>query len=339
MLIEFVLEHGLQILNRQMPMSRIHESWTCARSWDGALVQIEFIVADTRFLLMQSWNGFSLPIGVDHRSGHCEVKCNSNCLSHKPVWSTLKGWPGQYHELLCRYRRRNPSIMLDNLERALLHAGLRGGNTRRDILQFHPSPELQSLRRARRITLDAERRKILSLQIRKLQQRETRSWKSEHLRLKLRRVLHWKSLRGLDGRFVGRRIAQQPSADEFAVMLQTLFDGKPSPPRQPAVQTGNAWTLSELTPALAKMKANKSGDDSGIVVELVQFASRTFPEDLLRLYNVVLNTGDVPCTWNNIIFMEAKFKNAKLPSDFRPIATVRVLRLRRRFACRKGSPL
>ena len=45
--------------------------------------------------------------------------------------------------------------MFDNLERALLHAGLRGGNTRRDILQFHPSPELQSLRRARRtLTFD-----------------------------------------------------------------------------------------------------------------------------------------------------------------------------------------
>ena len=116
--------------------------------------------------------------------------------------------------------------------------------------------------------MDAERRKILSLQIRKLQQRETRSWKSEQLRLKLGRVIHWKSLRGLDDRFVGRRIAQQPSADEFAVMLQTLFDGKPSPPRQPAVLTEHAWTLSELTTALAKMKANKSGDDSRIVVDI-----------------------------------------------------------------------
>jgi len=85
----------------------------------------------------------------------------------------------------------------------------------------------------------------------------------------------------MDDRFVGRRIAQRPSADDFAVMLQTLFDGKPSPPRQPVLLTENAWTLSELTTALAKMKRNKSGDDYGIVVELVQFASRTFLQDLL----------------------------------------------------------
>ena len=128
--------------------------------------------------------------------------------------------------------------------------------------------ELQSLRRARKTTLDAERRKILSLQIRKLQQRETKSWKSEQLRLKLGRMVHWKPLRGMDDTFVGRRIAQQPSADDFAGMLQKLFDGKPSPPRQPALLTENAWTLSELTTALTKMKANKSGDDIGIVVDI-----------------------------------------------------------------------
>ena len=49
MLMQFVLEHGLQILNRQMRMSQIHESWTCARSLDGALVQIDSLLANTRF--------------------------------------------------------------------------------------------------------------------------------------------------------------------------------------------------------------------------------------------------------------------------------------------------
>ena len=72
------------------------------------------------------------------------------------------------------------------------------------------------------------------------------------------------------------QITQQPSADDFAVMLQQkLFDGKPSPPRQPALLTENAWTLSELTTTLTKMKANKSGDDIGIVVE---FCAICFPE-------------------------------------------------------------
>ena len=84
------LEHGLQILNRQMPMSEIHESWTCARSLDGALVQLDFLTADTRFELLQSWNDFSLPIGLDHRSVHCEVNCNNTSVSQKRVKSLFE---------------------------------------------------------------------------------------------------------------------------------------------------------------------------------------------------------------------------------------------------------
>lgn len=50
MLMQFGLGHGLQILNRQMPMSQIHDSWTCAWSLDGALVQVDFS------LLTPGWN-------------------------------------------------------------------------------------------------------------------------------------------------------------------------------------------------------------------------------------------------------------------------------------------
>ena len=80
MLMQFVLGHGLQIFNRQMPMFQIHDTWTCARSLDGALVQV-FLIADTRLELMPTWNGFDLPIGLDHRSVHRKVqRCHKNVL-------------------------------------------------------------------------------------------------------------------------------------------------------------------------------------------------------------------------------------------------------------------
>ena len=293
-----------------MPMSRIHESWTWARSLDGALVRLDFLTADTRFELLQSWNDFSLPIGLDHGSVHCEVKCNNTSVSQKRVRFTLEGWkrhlnhcqqPGQCHALPFRYRTKNLCITFDNLEGALLHAGLSGWNSCRDNLHFRPSSHSQSVRRARRTTLDSERRTTLSLQIRKLQQCEARSSKSKQLQLKLGCMVHWKSLRGMDDRFVGRRIAQQPSADDFAVKHS-------SPPQQPALLTESAWTLSELTTALANTKVHKTGADNGIIVELVQFVSRTFLLDLSHLYHAVLNTGNVPCTWNKPMFvMLAKF--------------------------------
>ena len=119
---------------------------------------------------------------------------------------------------------------------------------------------LQSLRRARRTTLDAEIRKTLNLQIRELQQREARSRKSEQLRLKLGNMFFFpRSF--LAAWFTGNRCREwitdllatglpsnhRHTADDFAGMLQKLLDGKPSPPRQPVLLTENAWTLSELT--------------------------------------------------------------------------------------------
>ena len=59
-------------------------------------------------------------------------------------------------------------------------------------------------------------------------------------------------------------------------MFQKLFGGKPSRPRQPGLFPEHAWTLSEMTNALANMTDNGSADDSGIVVALMQFASRTY---------------------------------------------------------------
>ena len=74
MLMHFVLEHGLQICNRKMPVPRIHEGWTCARSLDGALVQPDFLLADTRIEVMQTWNVFSLPIAPPPFRGRRRAK-------------------------------------------------------------------------------------------------------------------------------------------------------------------------------------------------------------------------------------------------------------------------
>ena len=69
MLIQFVLEHGLQILNRQMPMSEIYESWTCARNLDGALVQIDFIFVEWNAPwhdILHHWNGKAVALAQQH---------------------------------------------------------------------------------------------------------------------------------------------------------------------------------------------------------------------------------------------------------------------------------
>ena len=72
--------------------------------------------------------------------------------------------------------------------------------------------------------------------------------------------------------------------------------------------TENAWSMRELLSALRRMKVNKAADEVGLVVELLQHAPSSFLQELLRFYNHVLHTGDVPTSWRKTVFrMLAKF--------------------------------
>jgi len=50
------------------------------------------------------------------------------------------------------------------------------------------------------------------------------------------------------------------------------------------------------------MKVNKAANEVGLVVELFQHASNSFLQELLRLCNHALHTGDVPTSWRKTVF-------------------------------------
>ena len=72
----------------------------------------------------------------------------------------------------------------------------------------------------------------------------------------------------------------------------------------------------------ANMKANKRGDDTGIVVELVQFVSRIF----FRISNTSTMLCSTPALFQALgtkrcsSCWQKKIRSAKLPSNFRPMA-------------------
>ena len=139
-------------------------------------------------------------------------------------------------------------------------------------------------------------------------------------------------MKSLLSSFAGKPKSLQPPPDEFADELRKLFYANPPRPCRPHVLTEIAWSMSELISAVRRMKVNKAADEVGLVVELLQHAPNLFLQELLRLYNHVLHTGDVPTSWHKTVFrMLAKFVKAKATTDFRPIADVRLLY--KTFAC------
>lgn len=63
------------------------------------------------------------------------------------------------------------------------------------------------------------------------------SRRNEKIQLKLCRRTHPKSFRKMDDKIIGRRIAQQPSPDDFEVMREGLFISKPEQLQQSPLLT------------------------------------------------------------------------------------------------------
>ena len=71
MLIHLILrKKKTHIFNRQRSLQQT-ESWTCRRAFDGAYVQIDFIIGDAYSNLKKAWQHHCIPIGNDHSCVHC----------------------------------------------------------------------------------------------------------------------------------------------------------------------------------------------------------------------------------------------------------------------------
>ena len=109
-------------------------------------------------------------------------------------------------------------------------------------------------------------------------------------------------------------------------MLGSLFAGHATVPSMPDTMTETAFTMTELDKAIQKLKAGRMADEGGLVAELLKHSPHEVRAALLQLYNQVLTGGLPPQSWRRTLFiMLAKSAKSKLPSEFRPIASSRLL--------------
>ena len=86
LLMQWVLENGLLVQNRLDHKLLGEDSWTCCRTFDSSLVQIDFIFPSPKLIIMDSWYDFSIPIGLDHRCVHCVLQLASPGVG--PSWDS-----------------------------------------------------------------------------------------------------------------------------------------------------------------------------------------------------------------------------------------------------------
>ena len=335
LMMRFVMGKGLQICSRHNASENMEASWTCCRTLDKTCVQLDYILANFRLQTVEVWNDFALPIGLDHRCAHCILQFQCSSPPRVRRQRGLKRWqptldsdglPARFHNILHRNKIRGHHNSLEGHERSLRDAGQQGGNCENTYLRLRPSEGLKNLRAQRRETRDAQLRKSLTFTIRKNHRQEVRVWKIERLNAQLGHAKNWRTLRNMQFATKGFRQQQTPQPNAFADMLGQIFAGNPDRPCRPANLTENPWSMHELQCAVGRMKIHKGADEAGLVAELLKNSPDDFQADLLHLFNDILYTGNFPSCWSRTLFqMLAKTARAQQPSDYRPIANIRLL--------------
>ena len=146
-MIHWILEHGLQVLNRLDSTMTIEECWTCRRAMDGALVQLDFLLASLRVRVVRAWVDQSLPVGVDHRCVHSFIRICGLRPAQIKRCTKLKHWqpdldengtPSGFHTTVATALTKLPAVSSEGLEQCLVVAGRNHGRHGSQHLRFVP---------------------------------------------------------------------------------------------------------------------------------------------------------------------------------------------------------
>ena len=75
--------------------------------------------------------------------------------------------------------------------------------------------------------------------------------------------------------------------------------------------------------AIKRMKVQKSTNECGLVANVLKHAPDSFIDTLVALFNDLIRAGQVPTDWRKTSFkMLPKTMRAKVPSKYRPVATI-----------------
>ena len=121
---------------------------------------------------------------------------------------------------------------------------------------------------------------------------------------------------------------QDGIAEVFASFYEKLYTGRKIVKGPDTARTQlQPFTRKELPDALSRMSKGKAADDSGIVAEMLKQGNKTLLDAVLNLFNdIVVGGKGIPSKWKmtrlTVIFKKG---NAKLPSNYRPIAITPIL--------------
>ena len=136
-----------QQVEERIPNGHNYASWTCHRSFDGALAQLDFVARSSRMTLVRRWCDHCISVGLDHRCVHCIIAFMSQELQQRSLTKRVRNWmprldssdqPSEF-----QYFVRTSLTSVQNhgriaLENILVEAPIATGHSQVRTLQFAP---------------------------------------------------------------------------------------------------------------------------------------------------------------------------------------------------------
>ena len=141
--------------NRRDTTMNNDASWTCHCSFDGTLVQLDFVVSFSRLTLVRTCCDYCISVGLDHRCVHCTVTFVSRKRPQRSIVKRVRNWmprldsnnqPSEFQNFVrasLTSVRNHGSIASENI---LVDATTVTGHSQVQRLQFRVSPLLRQLR-------------------------------------------------------------------------------------------------------------------------------------------------------------------------------------------------
>ena len=257
----------------------------------------------------------------------------------------MRGWEPTdetaYKIMLTDQATINQPKSIQHLEKILLQTASQYTyqQTTSQLASPWSSDEFKLLLQQRRNCRDGIQRRNLTNDIRKYVRQQLRKRKTE----RINKILdEFADLNRLDDAHTFPVREKRPTTtnditpDEFGCFLGDLFKSDSVFQNGPVAdylqniansndQAVPDFTMNELWSALKKMRRRKCVDESGIVAEMIKYASCEFLEYMLDCFNNMMRIGILEPSWYETLFiMLPKSGDTTLLANWRPIAILRI---------------
>ena len=317
-------ETGMTIsnLNEDFPLP---EKWTF-RSSLGILRQLDYIIANDSSICEEAGPIDYFDLGSDHRGVLAVYRIFQPLVINRRR-ATFKDTNWEEYRQKLDLLPANSISSLKDLESIMTSTA---SQSRANNLEARPtlSKELKALRWTRDSTEDKQERARLSKIISKRARQELRVIKNGRIQRVLDEFKNISSLDSLNSMPVVRKASQKPDFQGCADLLQQVYTADMPIPASGSEGTPSIplCSFTEILGIVRKMKKNKAGDNTGVILELILYGGDSIIEYLVFFFNEILTTGRIPPSWKESFFILLhKGGPATDCNNWRPIAILSVI--------------